>query len=72
MALAISLGRKSTVAALSSAVVVSICAGCSQAASNKLGEHALLPSEVPVWAHIAIFGAGRFILFRGCGRRWDF
>jgi LPS export ABC transporter permease LptG len=60
MPLAISLGRKSTVAALSSAVVVSILFWLLSSGFQQLGEHALLPAEVAVWAPIAIFGAGAF------------
>ena len=60
MPLAISLGRKSTVAALSSAVVVSILFWLFSSGFQQLGEHALLPAEVAVWAPIAIFGAGAF------------
>ena len=60
MPLAISLGRKSTVAALSSAVVVSILFWLISSGFQQLGEHALLPAEVAVWAPIAIFGAGAF------------
>jgi len=60
MPLAISLGRKSTVAALSSAVVVSILFWLLSSGFQHLGEHALLPAEVAVWAPIAIFGASAF------------
>jgi LPS export ABC transporter permease LptG len=60
MPLAISLGRKSTVAALSSAVVVSILFWLLSSGFQQLGDHALLPAEVAVWAPIAIFGAGAF------------
>ncbi|HXT61960.1 MAG TPA: LptF/LptG family permease [Pyrinomonadaceae bacterium] len=60
MPLAVSLGRKSTVAALSSAVVVSILFWLISSGFQQLGEHALLPAEVAVWAPIAIFMGGAF------------
>jgi len=60
MPLAVSLGRKSTVAALSSAVVVSILFWLLSSGFQQLGEHALLPAEVAVWAPIAIFAGGAF------------
>jgi LPS export ABC transporter permease LptF/LPS export ABC transporter permease LptG len=60
MPLAVSLGRKSTVAALSSAVVVSLFFWLLSSGFQQLGEHALLPAEVAVWAPIAIFAGGAF------------
>ena len=60
MPLAVSLGRKSTVAALSSAVIVSILFWLISSGFQQLGEHALLPAEVAVWAPIAIFAGGAF------------
>ncbi|HEV8588922.1 MAG TPA: LptF/LptG family permease [Pyrinomonadaceae bacterium] len=60
MPLAVSLGRKSTVVALSSAVVVSLFFWLLSSGFQQLGEHALLPPAVAVWAPIAIFAAGAF------------
>ena len=60
MPLAISLGRKSTVLALCSAVVVSLLFWLLSSGFQQLGEHALLPAEVAVWAPIAIFAGGAF------------
>ena len=58
MPLAISLGRKSTVLALCSAVVVSLSFWLLSSGFLQLGEHALLPPAVAVWAPIAIFAGG--------------
>ncbi|HEX5702933.1 MAG TPA: LptF/LptG family permease [Pyrinomonadaceae bacterium] len=60
MPLAISLGRKSTVLALCSAVVVSLLFWLISSGFTQLGEHALLPPQVAVWAPIAIFAGGAF------------
>ena len=60
MPLAISLGRKSTVLALCSAVVVSLSFWLLTSGFQQLGEHALLPPQVAVWAPIAIFAGGAF------------
>ncbi|MFY9620011.1 MAG: LptF/LptG family permease [Pyrinomonadaceae bacterium] len=60
MPLAISLGRKSTVLALCSAVVVSLLFWLLSSGFQQLGEHALLPPQVAVWAPIAIFAGGAF------------
>jgi len=60
MPLAVSLGRKSTVLALCSAVVVSLFFWLLTSGFHQLGEHALLPAEVAVWAPIAIFAGGAF------------
>ena len=60
MPLAISLGRKSTVLALCSAVVVSLLFWLLSSGFTQLGEHALLPPAVAVWAPIAIFAGGAF------------
>ncbi|HKP38172.1 MAG TPA: LptF/LptG family permease [Pyrinomonadaceae bacterium] len=60
MPLAISLGRKSTVIALCSAVVVSLFFWLLSSGFHQLGEHALLPPEVAAWAPIAIFSGSAF------------
>ncbi|MGQ0761462.1 MAG: LptF/LptG family permease [Acidobacteriota bacterium] len=60
MPLAVSLGRKSTVLALCSAVVVSLLFWLISSGFQQLGEHALLPPAVAVWAPIAIFAGGAF------------
>jgi LPS export ABC transporter permease LptG len=60
MPLAISLGRKSTVLALCSAVAVSLLFWLLTSGFQQLGEHALLPPQVAVWAPIAIFAGGAF------------
>lgn len=60
MPLAVSLGRKSTVLALCSAVVVSLLFWLISSGFTQLGEHALLPPAVAVWAPIAIFAGGAF------------
>lgn len=60
MPLAVSLGRKSTVLALCSAVVVSLLFWLLSSGFQQLGEHALLPPAVAVWAPIAIFAGGAF------------
>ena len=60
MPLAISLGRKSTVIALCSAVVVSLLYWLLSSGFQQLGEHALLPPAVAAWAPIVIFAGGAF------------
>lgn len=60
MPLAISLGRKSTVLALCSAVFVSLFFWLVGSGFEQLGEHALLPPAVAAWAPIAIFAGGAF------------
>ena len=60
MPLAISLGRKSTVIALCSAVVVSLLYWLISSGFQQLGEHALLPAEAAAWAPLAIFSGGAF------------
>ncbi len=62
MPLAVSLGRKSTVLALCSAVVVSLLFWLISSGFQQLGEHALLPPQVAVWAPIAIFAGGAFYI----------
>lgn len=65
MPLAISLGRKSTVVALCSAVVVSLAFWLITQGFDQMGEHALLPPAVAAWAPIAIFaGAGLYVISR--------
>jgi len=58
MPLAISLGRKSTVVALCSAVVVSLAFWLVSGGFQQLGEHALLPPGPAVWTPIVIFACG--------------
>ena len=58
MPLAISLGRKSTVVALCSAVVVSLAFWLVAGGFQQLGEHALLPPGPAVWTPIVIFACG--------------
>jgi lipopolysaccharide export system permease protein len=60
MPLAISLGRKSTVIALCSAVIVSLLYWLISSGFQQLGEHALLPAEAAAWAPLAIFSGGAF------------
>src|SRR5688572_18497763 len=60
MPLAVSLGRKSTVLALCSAVVVSLLFWLISSGFTQHGEHELLPPQVAVWAPIAIFAGGAF------------
>ena len=60
MPLAISLGRKSTVLALCSAVVVSLFFWLLSSGFQQVGEHGLLPPAVTAWAPIAIFAGGAF------------
>lgn len=60
MPLAVSLGRKSTVVALCSAVVVSLFFWLLSSGFHQLGEHALLPPEVAAWAPIAIVSGSAF------------
>jgi len=58
MPLAISFGRKSTVIALCSAVVVSLAFWLVTGGFEQLGEHALLPPGPAVWTPIVIFACG--------------
>lgn len=58
MPLAVSFGRKSTVVALCSAVVVSLAFWLVSAGFQQLGEHSLLPPEPAVWTPIVIFACG--------------
>jgi LPS export ABC transporter permease LptF/LPS export ABC transporter permease LptG len=58
MPLAISFGRKSTVVALCSAVVVSLAFWLVSGGFQQLGEHALLPPAPAVWTPIVIFACG--------------
>jgi len=58
MPLAISFGRKSTVIALCSAVVVSLTFWLVSGGFEQLGEHALLPPGPAVWTPIVIFACG--------------
>lgn len=58
MPLAVSFGRKSTVVALCSAVVVSLLFWLVSAGFQQLGEHSLLPPEPAVWTPIVIFACG--------------
>lgn len=58
MPLAISLGRKSTVVALCSAVVVSLAFWLVSGGFQQLGDHALLPPGPAVWTPIVIFACG--------------
>jgi len=65
MPLAISLGRKSTVVALSSAVVVSLAFWLVTQGFQQMGDHALLPPAVAAWAPIVIFaGGGLYVVSR--------
>ena len=56
--LAISFGRKSTVLALCSAVVVSLAFWLISSGFQQLGEHALLPAGAAVWTPIVLFACG--------------
>jgi lipopolysaccharide export LptBFGC system permease protein LptF len=58
MPLAISFGRKSTVIALSAAVVVSLAFWLVSGGFHQLGEHSLLPPAAAAWAPIVIFAGG--------------
>ncbi len=58
MPLAISFGRRSTVIALCSAVVVSLAFWLVSGGFQQLGEHALLPPGPAVWTPIVIFACG--------------
>jgi lipopolysaccharide export LptBFGC system permease protein LptF len=58
MPLAISFGRRSTVIALCSAVVVSLAFWLISSGLEQLGEHALLPPQPAVWTPIVIFACG--------------
>ena len=58
MPLAIEFGRKSTVIALCSAVVVSLAFWLISGGFQQLGEHALLPPGPAVWTPIVMFACG--------------
>ncbi|HVS20892.1 MAG TPA: LptF/LptG family permease, partial [Pyrinomonadaceae bacterium] len=58
MPLAISFGRKSTVIALCSAVVVSLAFWLVSGGFQQLGEHALLPPAAAAWTPVVIFAGG--------------
>jgi LPS export ABC transporter permease LptF/LPS export ABC transporter permease LptG len=60
MPLAVSLGRKSTVIALCSAIVVSLLFWLLSSGFQQLGEHGLLPPEAAAWTPIAIFAGSAF------------
>ena len=65
MPLAISLGRKSTVVALCSAVVVSLAFWLVTQGFQQMGDHALLPPAVAAWAPMVIFaGGGLYVISR--------
>jgi LPS export ABC transporter permease LptG/LPS export ABC transporter permease LptF len=65
MPLAISLGRKSTVVALCSAVAVSLGFWLVTQGFLQMGEHAVLPPAVAAWAPIVIFaGGGLYVISR--------
>lgn len=55
MPLAISFGRRSTVVALCSAVVVSLAFWLISGGFEQLGDHALLPAGPAVWTPIVLF-----------------
>jgi LPS export ABC transporter permease LptF/LPS export ABC transporter permease LptG len=58
MPLAISFGRRSTVVALSAAVVVSLAFWLLAGGFQLLGEHALLPPGPAIWTPIVLFACG--------------
>ena len=58
MPLAIEFGRKSTVIALCSAVVVSLAFWLISSGLQQLGEHSLLPAQVAAWTPIVMFACG--------------
>lgn len=58
MPLAIEFGRKSTVIALCSAVVVSLAFWLISSGFQQLGEHALLPAQPAAWTPIVMFACG--------------
>ena len=58
MPLAIEFGRKSTVIALCSAVVVSLAFWLISSGLRQLGEHSLLPPQAAAWAPIVMFACG--------------
>jgi LPS export ABC transporter permease LptF/LPS export ABC transporter permease LptG len=60
MPLAVWLGRKSTVIALCSAIVVSLLFWLVSSGFQQLGEHGLLPPEAAAWTPIAIFAGSAF------------
>jgi lipopolysaccharide export system permease protein len=60
MPLAVSLGQKSTVIALCSAVVISLLFWLLSSGFQQLGEHGLLPPEAAAWTPIAIFAGSAF------------
>lgn len=58
MPLAIEFGRKSTVIALCSAVVVSLAFWLISSGFQQLGEHSLLPPPAAAWTPIVMFACG--------------
>jgi LPS export ABC transporter permease LptG len=58
MPLAIEFGRKSTVIALCSAVVVSLAFWLIASGFQQLGEHSLLPPPAAAWTPIVMFACG--------------
>ena len=62
MPLAIWFGRRSTVVALSSAVVVSLAFWLIAGGFEQLGDHALLPAAAAIWTPIVIFACGGLYL----------
>jgi lipopolysaccharide export LptBFGC system permease protein LptF len=58
MPLAIEFGRKSTVIALCSAVVVSLLFWLISSGFQQLGEHSLLPPPAAAWTPIVMFACG--------------
>lgn len=65
MPLAISFGRRSTVLALCSAVVVALSFWLISGGFEQLGEHALLPAGPAVWTPIVIFAcSGLYFISR--------
>jgi LPS export ABC transporter permease LptF/LPS export ABC transporter permease LptG len=58
MPLAIEFGRKSTVIALCSAVVVSLAFWLISSGFQQLGEHSLLPAQPAAWTPIVMFACG--------------
>jgi lipopolysaccharide export LptBFGC system permease protein LptF len=65
MPLAISFGRRSTVLALCSAVVVALAFWLISGGFEQLGEHALLPPGPAVWTPIVIFAcSGLYLISR--------
>lgn len=62
MPLAVWFGRRSTVVALASAVVVSLAFWLIAGGFEQLGEHALLPPGPAIWTPIVIFACGGLYL----------